>query len=991
MPFSQDENKNAETKKSSIWGFLFNPRFGDDIKPLAETGRMFVGLLATLFAMNKLFPKEHPALTDPRTPLSFSEVMGTAWSRLSFTKEGIPQIAFFGAVVGCLVFTFLFLITLLLSLFIGQAHAAAGDQFFVAPDEKCELSYQWLKYLFLGENVYNSACSLNSSSFLIAPSGGSGLQKAFQSALAFYSRGVLVLAGFILLYHLTTMIAETAHTGKFMGRANQIWAPIRLVVAIGLLVPISGNAGINLGQHLVIQTARWGSALASNTWGIVVDKALGKEGIGGLDFKIPPPPQIVGIVNDVLLMNACMKGYNAFLYKSGLSDTDYLVSLQETRDSPCPGYTQSVDLSDSDVSVDLSEISSLPTCRKFEYISKNGEVLCGSVWLDADPSIDKTQPRNLKDGYALTPQLQSIATKYYNAHAKALLAVIKSDMMEEAADGVFLMEPAKAYASSKAVKEKTIAEIVKKRNDLVELYRINLSKSFKDISLDAKANAESSAFRDWTKQGWVTAGAWFNTIVRIQGALYSGAEGPLPQTKQPGLSMEYIGVWDRIGNFFEGGVKKNKQLDSFTDRTNQVLSGFRKAVTEIPFVEKGVSPQDLARTGLPSDSDAPDGGAAGDFFTIVNKIGVRSGFWSSGDGLAFEFGHSSNPLAELVYFGYSAVHTGFNILVWSGGAAIAAAVAGEAIPSIGTLAKAFASFGFFLGLLFITMGTTLAFMLPLIPFIKFFFNVLTWLIIVLEAVVAMPLWALAHLSPYGDGYAGNMAARGYQYLFSLLLRPVLLVLGLIAGFLFFFVAIHFLNLTFSVATAGSGSLGGPMGVLAKIVFSAIYAVLAYICANRCFQTISFFPENAMNWLNAASLSGKQMGDSGKTFGVMTASMAYFGEKLVPHMDTLARGVGQIAGAPKQASKEKAAAALASSQRKQDMESKAMFPEIDPLTKKETGNYAAYTPPSSPSPQGQHVWTGSAWVHPSSLSAEEAAEYKRRYDIWQSRTGKKNIT
>ena len=62
----------------------------------------------------------------------------------------------------------------------------------------------------------------------------SALQAAFISVLAFYSDAILIIAAMILFYHLTAMVAETAHHGQVMGkRANQVWAPIRLVVAIG--------------------------------------------------------------------------------------------------------------------------------------------------------------------------------------------------------------------------------------------------------------------------------------------------------------------------------------------------------------------------------------------------------------------------------------------------------------------------------------------------------------------------------------------------------------------------------------------------------------------------------------------------------------------------------------------------------------------------------------------------------------------------------------
>src|SRR5262249_12414619 len=67
---------------------------------------------------------------------------------------------------------------------------------------------------------------------------------AFRKMLGFFSNAVLIIASLKLLYELLQMTAETAQHGRVGGReANQLWAPIRLVVAIGLLVPLS--SGLN--------------------------------------------------------------------------------------------------------------------------------------------------------------------------------------------------------------------------------------------------------------------------------------------------------------------------------------------------------------------------------------------------------------------------------------------------------------------------------------------------------------------------------------------------------------------------------------------------------------------------------------------------------------------------------------------------------------------------------------------------------------------------
>lgn len=897
MLFSNKNDENSHPKKRSVWGSLFNPRFGDDIRPMGDSLRFLSQLLASMFAANGLFPKDHPALQDPNSSVSFGEVVATAWSHLRWTKENAPQIVFFAAVMGCLGFFILFILTLFFSLLAGQAHAA-GESYFTSPNPNCELAYQWLDYLFLNKPVYNSACPLNSTSFLIAPTGTSGLQSAFQAALAFYSRGMLICAGFLLIYHLVVMIAETAHSGKFMGRANQVWAPIRLVVAIGLLVPISTGAGLNLGQYLVVSVARWGSALASQTWALVVDKAVGNEGVGGLDLTIPPPPHIVDVVNDILLMNACKDAYNATLAKAGLSNSDYTIVRKDTNPI-CPGYEPTYDF-ESGVYVH----EDAPTCPKYVFESKNGKVFCGSFILPTSPDSSAIYPRGDKD-YAVAPQIQSVIEKLYTGHVKTIQKIITSPDFDTASQGIFSMEKMKAYTSSD-FSPMSLNEIVKKRNEIVTNYRKELASQFKSIK--GSTNIDKEQLLKWTGQGWVTAGAWFNTIARAQGAIYSGAESPIPQTTQPLEEMGDVAWYNKLINIFtEPEIRPS--LSSSGEVTRDALREFKAKVIDVAYGEKDTQNSQVAQEGLPNTHEMPRSGwPTAAFFWGVNKLGVLAGLWPAGDGLTFQFGASSNPMAELIYFGYASTHTGLSILGWSGVTMATAKLVGGAVKAFGgktlgldQLVGAAASFGFFIGLLFLGMGLTLAFMLPLIPFIKFFFNVLTWVIIVLEAVVGIPLWALAHLTPYGDGFAGNQAQRGYQFLFSLLLRPVLLVLGLIAGFLFFFVAINFLNVTFSVAAAGSGSMGGALAVVGKIMFSILYVVLAYICANKCFQTISFFAEHGMNWFNGASLAGKQMGDQGKTTGALAMASGYLGSQTIGKVQELMGGLsapGEAIGAAK---------------------------------------------------------------------------------------------
>ena len=67
------------------------------------------------------------------------------------------------------------------------------------------------------------------------------------------------------------------------------------------------------------------------------------------------------------------------------------------------------------------------------------------------------------------------------------------------------------------------------------------------------------------------------------------------------------------------------------------------------------------------------------------------------------------------------------------------------------VATIWASILSFVGLMFFAAGFTLAYFLPLIPFMKFFFNALSWVGSILEAIVMVPLIALAHINPKATG------------------------------------------------------------------------------------------------------------------------------------------------------------------------------------------------------------------------------------------------
>lgn len=215
-----------------------------------------------------------------------------------------------------------------------------------------------------------------------------------------------------------------------------------------------------------------------------------------------------------------------------------------------------------------------------------------------------------------------------------------------------------------------------------------------------------------------------------------------------------------------------------------------------------------------------------------------------------------NPIDKMVSVGHAIINTAWAALAAKAGAEFALAMAKSAadntflgraanfltgLPSGATNgAKAIANtYGplFYLGLFsLISSGIMLAYFLPLLPFRLWIFGIARYVMRAMMAILAAPLWAIAHLEVEGSGF-GRRASHGYYVLLDLLLRPLIMVIGLLAGFAVIAVLAELFSMTFHIAiqNALAGSHGGVTGLVVYILFGAI---LFISLVNIAFSTIS---------------------------------------------------------------------------------------------------------------------------------------------------------
>ena len=242
---------------------------------------------------------------------------------------------------------------------------------------------------------------------------------------------------------------------------------------------------------------------------------------------------------------------------------------------------------------------------------------------------------------------------------------------------------------------------------------------------------------------------------------------------------------------------------------------------------------------------------------------------------------------------------------------ILSSIAGSSVESLGAAASTAST------LLFIIIGATLGagiilyYVLPFMPFLYFFFAVGNWIKSVFEAMVGVPLWALAHLRIDGDGLPGEAAKSGYFMIFEIFLRPILIVFGLIAAVSTFAAMATVLQSVFSMLTVNTGGTNlnnastvtfeFARGPIDQLFYTVLYAVLMYIIAMSSFKMIDLIPNQIMRWLGVSinSFAGMQPDSSQSIMATMQQQGLGKVDQAIGGIQQTSKGAGDaIAGATK---------------------------------------------------------------------------------------------
>ncbi|HRQ61445.1 MAG TPA: DotA/TraY family protein, partial [Alphaproteobacteria bacterium] len=539
--------------RSDIAKYVLLPQIWPRIRALFGKGfEMVPYMLALVYQCVRLLPPSHP-YADPRNIGRFTlrNVVAEAANHLVFRLGNIDQIVLFVAVLAGIVLAIVQFFLLGLALFVQPALAAMPtnfSEFFLSADPQ-DLSYMMLDLVFGVEGVFNS-CVTSSSCVdmdgrpLLPDPAVGGLSVFHQSAWPYpihaglhelfrmYNLALLIVGMIIALYFMFTVVAETAQTGTAFGkRFNKVWAPLRIVVAFGLLVPIGH---LNTAQYIVLYTAKFGTGFASKGW-YLFNERLGynyKAGMGDLVGK-PQIPEVGALLQFMFTARTCY-------------ETDFIMNKRTSKIKPYAvkggGILSPGDKRELSTYEDLSDFmagQNVATIRFGVFDDKaygtyKGFVapLCGElnfILTDSRPHPEQeVGTKGLQKAYF--DLMMHLWNTEWGAPGSG-----SGKPWNHACRQIGKCE----QANKKDLPELTEAEITSATNNASTLVNTAVEAAVTAQNTSGRFDLAGGANEQIIKKGWPAAAIWYNRIAEMNGTLSTAAfRVPMPH-KYP-QAMEFV-------------------------------------------------------------------------------------------------------------------------------------------------------------------------------------------------------------------------------------------------------------------------------------------------------------------------------------------------------------------------------------------------------------------------------------------------------------------
>jgi len=878
----------SNNEKSFSWGsFLFLPQFRLSFQGFSFIVPVFIRTVALMFEQAGILPPNHPAVQygmEGIKKYKFSELMGEAWYTLRSKQSSPYQWGLFVSIVLMMAFmivSFLMAFINVVSVAVGTAQAQIFDNPFGPSDM----------------TTVPSAVNTRMYDMTVPPIGnaqgdygimildkllrqgimlkGGPLQNSLGALMQIYNSGVLVIAGIMLFWCVLSVVVDTARTGQIGGgRHNMVWAPIRIVFALGLLIPL-GTTGFSSGQIMIIKLAEWGSNFGTRGWVTYVDAVL--KNTTGIAIK-REPVATMHMLSRYLNMWVCRTAWNGYNFQAGAPVPEQMIRQingiglgdqgkqwidfsNATDHSICGGIAYP---SQNEPSIEVALASGDPTAVAMAKFKQAIRAAYARLFVENMPmGTPYTATMPGPDKGLLVPLAKQFACAFVAQHIYGTPTSPLSDISVCGSDGGGQCGAGPAGSG----KYPTEPGCLQKMAQLV-YDQLDTANTAAFAALDTYT--KSPAFLgDMKGRGWAGMGIWYQRIEQLNTTTAVIAENPVTVSEGGGGALEWLdhsrannlGIDKGAGWGYNKGAGNSEQ----GRKVWEIMKKYQDWWALIPAeVGMGVNP-----------STAPlfEGLAAakkrtqelnqktflsiaiedwwGDITKFTKKISAIVWGYAPVQGIINLIKFNSDPFDFMKGVLNKGIYP-LAMLSQVGDMLIEDTMAIYALLAILSFLPTITFAPILMGILgsaagtFFLCGIVLSMYLPLIPFIRVAHSALTWMISVFEAVAMVPIAALAHLHTEGEGLAGG-AKQIWPLWLNLLMRPILTVVGFVGSMIAFNTYVAYFSHAFTL-TINVVLDDGSTHFFARMVYAVVYALSIYTGANAIFKMIDLMPNALIKYM-----------------------------------------------------------------------------------------------------------------------------------------------
>ncbi len=838
----------------AVVNYFLLPGIVPRVREIITSGFSTVALMmACAFRAARLLPDAHPYFQPANYGrFGIRHVVAEAGRRVRYTRDHIDQVIVFYAILLAVFLLAGQFALAFMALFIPAAHAmSAGylNVFFRPVAPRDDIAFSMLDQVFGLPGFFNSKYATDAAFAPFPTPFHQGLHQMFY----YYNLGLMMVAFIIILYFVIAVVGETAKTGMPFGqRFNKLMAPLRLILAFALLTPVPygnmANPVFNWAQLITLQSAKWGSNLATNAW-LQLNaqlRATAVTPIGPANTLIATPnaPDINNLAEFIFVARVCREAY-ALLYPG----TDIQPFVVYPNKAPirlgqagAANLTQLLAFSENNpITIRFGEENVL------NYRDETGFIkpLCGELTYTIQ-DVQQDGPRYLQEGMIASD------TWVFGGLVRALWGDAVNII--PAAENM-----ARARLSSLPNRDPTLPQPTAATVQAIMAYfnRLMMTDAAEPLVPTAvqRQVAYATYNQNFDRYGWAGGGIWYNTLAQMNGSMIS-ATFNLPTPRR------YPQVMEEVLEF----KKQNDGDITGPTRYRPILGKGQKQGQEVPLSSR--LDYELANLFFEAQKLWADQYTPSSSNFLIDAMRMLFGL----DGLiSMRDNVNVHPLVQLVSIGRGLIEHSVSSFGYAIGGKVLGGL-GNLLSSnvITTVGSAASGFAVQIGVIGLSVGFLLYYVLPFLPFIYFFIAATNWVKSIFEAMVGAPLWAIAHIRIDGEGIPGPAGMNGYYLLFEIFIRPILIVFGLMAAVIIYTTQVRVLhdiwpevvsNVSgYKIPAAGSPAanpadtaLGGIRYIRAQadmFFFMIIYAIIVYLLGLASFKLIDLIPTRILRWIGS---------------------------------------------------------------------------------------------------------------------------------------------